>query len=52
MNGKAASTSQHSVKKARKSSLDSDPSLADDLERKLSELAEIIVEFYREWKQR
>lgn len=52
MNGKAASTSRHSVKKARKSSLDSGLSLADDLERKLTELAEIIVEFYREWKQR
>lgn len=52
MNGEAASTGPHSVKKARKSSLDSNSSLADDLERKLTELAEIIVEFYREWKQR
>ena len=28
------------------------PDLADDLDRALNELAEIIVEFYREWKQR
>lgn len=33
------------------SSLVKGPKLADDLERQLSEIARIVVEFYREWKQ-